>query len=190
MGHKYSCSWSVCPPELKQSLFSPHVPSLLPSSAHETDFVTHLYDLLPAWCGTFLKTRHTHDLHWCPMSGESEQMALECSAQCSVMYPIFYWLAHTHTQTHIFRKAKMEAYSYRTAPMGYLGVILGHSQSYLGGRNCSSQPSIPLKLMGPINKSWHLKCLQSSSYICFFSWRWDLHGLIRRQFQNQPPIGW
>ena len=37
-----------CPPELKQSLFSPHVPSLLSSCAPETDFVTHLYNLLPA----------------------------------------------------------------------------------------------------------------------------------------------
>jgi hypothetical protein len=75
------------------------------------------------------------------------------------------------THTHNFRKAKMEVYSYRTAPVRYFGVILGHSQRKLGGRNCRSQTSIPLKLLGPINKLWHLKKehLQSSSYICFFS---------------------
>jgi len=73
--------------------------------------------------------------------------------------------------THHFRKAKMEVYSYKTASMGYLGVILGHSQRNPGGRNCRSQTSIPLKLLGPINKSWYLKKerLQSSSNICFFS---------------------
>jgi len=37
-----------CPPELKHSLFGPHVPSLLPSWAPKTDFVIHLYDFLPA----------------------------------------------------------------------------------------------------------------------------------------------
>ena len=38
-----------CPPELKWSLFRPHIPSLLifPSWAPETDFVTHLHDLPP-----------------------------------------------------------------------------------------------------------------------------------------------
>ena len=43
-----SAAGLFCPPELKQSLFSPHVPSLLPSWDPETDSVTHLYDLLPA----------------------------------------------------------------------------------------------------------------------------------------------
>ena len=37
-----------CPLELKHSLSGTHVPSLLPSWAPKTDFVIHLYDLLPA----------------------------------------------------------------------------------------------------------------------------------------------